>query len=363
LSMRRGALRTRNKKFSGLMNTSPISKNRHVLVLGGAGYVGNVLIPYLLDRGYSVTCADLLLYENGPLMVPYLSHPAFRFVQADCRDWASYDDMMQGVTDVIILAALVGDPITKVYPKESTEINVTGLKNFLQYCANQSLARVVFVSTCSNYGMRADDSLATEESALNPLSVYSKNKVEIEQYLMSEGSQLPFTILRFATAFGLSPRMRFDLTVSEFTRELALGRDLLVYDADTWRPYCHVLDMSRAMELVLQATEDLVCGEVFNTGGDMNNHTKRSIVEVVQQHLPEAQVRYQNHGSDPRNYRVDFSKIKKTLGFEPVFSVEQGVEELLTALESGIFYDADRRPNYFGNRKISLFDGPMVESS
>lgn len=333
---------------------------RHVLVVGGAGYVGSVLIPHLLSRGASVTCADLLLYENGPLMLPYWGRPDFRFLHADLRDAACYESMLEGVTDVVLLASLVGDPVTKKYPVPSRDINVDGTKKFLDYCGRRNLARIVFVSTCSNYGMQQDDTPAAETSALNPLSVYARNKVEVEQYLMGGGVDVPFTILRFATAFGLSPRMRFDLTVSEFTRDVYLGRELLVYDPDTWRPYCHVKDMSIAIETVLEATEDKVVGEVFNTGHNLNNHTKRDIAAFVCKHIPGATISYKQHGSDPRNYRVDFSKIRECLGFEPRISVEHGVVELLQALRSGLFDGVDARPDFYGNRRIPLFEDISV---
>lgn len=338
------------------MNPEQFGRVRRVVVLGGAGYVGTVLMPHLLGHGFAVTCADLLLYENGPLVLPLWDCRGFRFLRADLRDSSTYDAILDGATDVVILAALVGDPITKKYPGPSKEINVEAVRNFLSAAQGRGLKRVVFVSTCSNYGLQKDHALATEASPLNPLSVYAHNKVEIEQFLTSGAVDLPFTILRFATAFGLSPRMRFDLTVSEFTREMYLGRELLVFDPDTWRPYCHVKDLARAIGAVLEAADKSVNGQVFNTGGDRNNHTKRSIVEIISKKLPGAKVVYKEHGTDPRNYRVDFAKIRQTLDFEPEYTVDEGVQELLRALESGIFAGVDAQPNFYGNRCI-----PMLE--
>jgi nucleoside-diphosphate-sugar epimerase len=336
---------------------------RRVLVVGGAGYVGNVLVPHLLSNGCAVTCADLLLYENAPLVLSQWGHPRFRFQRFDLRDAGGYESVMEGVTDVVLLAALVGDPITKKYPAHSAAINVNAAKTFLRFLRGRKLNKFVFVSTCSNYGLQPDGTPATESSELRPLSVYANNKVAVEKFLLEEMRDLPFTILRFSTAFGLSPRMRFDLTVSEFTREMFLGRDLLVYDADTWRPYCHVADLSAAIQRVLDFPLETVRGQVFNTGGDANNHTKRSIVEIIQQRLPRANVRYQEHGSDPRNYRVDFSKIRRVLHHTPRLTVADGVDELLVALQRGVFPDVDSRPNFYGNRQIPMLDAEPAQGS
>lgn len=338
------------------MNDESEFRDRHILVVGGAGYVGTVLVNQLLCKRCRVRVADNLIYSNDPLLMQHWNDPMFSYVNMDLRFDSTFADALEGITDIVFLAALVGDPITKKYPKQSHDINVVGTVKFLEAVETIQPLKFIFVSTCSNYGMHTAETPATEDSELNPLSIYAENKVEIENKLLKNDHGIPFTILRFATAFGLSPRMRFDLTVSEFTRDLYLGKELLVYDAETWRPYCHVNDMAEAMLLVLKADQDLVRGKVFNTGGDLNNYTKRSIVEIIQKHLPTANVHYQYHGGDPRNYRVDFSKIKEDLEFSPMFSVEQGIIELLDALKCGMFQFADDNPNFYGNRIIPRFE-------
>ena len=159
--------------------------------------------------------------------------------------------------------------------------------------------------------------------------------------------------LRFATAFGLSPRMRFDLTLSEFTRELASGKELLVYDAHTWRPYCHVQDFARLIQIVIEAPKEKVAFEVFNAGGDVNNATKQMIVDAVLEKVPGGKVLYQEHGNDPRNYRVSFDKVKSHLGFEPKYTIQDGVNELSDAIQSHVFDQVDDNLNLFGNYEIT----------
>jgi len=218
----------------------------------------------------------------------------------------------------------------------------------------KNLEHVLFVSTCSNYGLIPGNVEATEDYELKPLSLYAKHKVEIEQWLLGLKGKVDYsaTVLRFATAFGLSPRMRFDLTVSEFTRELYLGHELLVFDAHTWRPYCHVKDLSEAIRCVLEAKHDRVHFEVFNVGGEANNFTKQMIVDEILRQVPEGKVKYQEHGSDPRNYRVSFEKIREQLGFSIQYSVRRGVEELLGALREGLFDNVESQRCWFGNYEI-----------
>ena len=166
---------------------------------------------------------------------------------------------------------------------------------------------------------------------------------------MKDANRFSSTILRFSTAFGLSPRMRFDLTVNEFTRTLFLGEELLVYDAHTWRPYCHVQDFAEVIRRVLEAPAERVRGCVFNAGGDVNNFTKQMIVDAVLSQQADARVKYEKSGGDPRNYRVDFQRIRKTLYFEPEWTIPDGIRELIDAMKQGLFHDISSLENFHGN--------------
>src|SRR5262245_24156629 len=328
---------------------------RKVLVMGGAGYIGSVLTGRLLQAGYQVRCSDLLLYRNGVTVTPFLDHPDYEFMRCDLVDTARLERAFADVTDVVVLAGLVGDPITKKYPEASGRINDDGILRLIDFCNGQCLNRVIFVSTCSNYGLIPEDTTADEDFELNPLSLYAKSKVAAEQKLLALEGKVDYqpTVLRFATAFGLSPRMRFDLTVSEFTRAMFRGEDLLVYDAHTWRPYCHLKDFSEAIRRVIEAPVDRGAFEAFNAGGDVNNATKQTIVDTIKSYLPEAPVHYQAHGADPRNYRVNFGKIKRVLHFEPSMMVRDGVAELLGALGQGLFSDVEANKPFYGNYEIA----------
>lgn len=334
--------------------TTLSSDQRTVLIVGGAGYIGSVITPHLLSVGYRVKTLDRLLYNNSETVLPWINDPAYQFVYGDFADQRVLSDALDGVTDVIFLAGLVGDPITKTYPLESKTINEDAYTGGIPLLNGRGLNRVIFVSTCSNYGLIAGDQVADENFELAPLSLYSKAKVEIEQTLLGLKGSVDYTatILRFATAFGLSPRMRFDLTISEFVREVGQGKELLVYDPDTWRPYCHVQDFADVAGRVLAAPAGDVSFEVFNAGGDVNNFTKRMIVDEITKRIPDARIKYQEQGSDPRNYRVDFAKISNRLGFKPKFTVQDGIAELADALDLHLFDRVDARRNFHGNYEI-----------
>ena len=328
---------------------------KNILLIGGAGYIGTVLTSHFLTRGYKITVLDNFTYNNQFAVLPFLGEKGFRLVSGDMNDPDKLEEASEDVDDVVLLAGLVGDPITKKYPVESGLINEKGIKHCMDYFSDKAINKLIFISTCSNYGLIKENELADENFELNPLSLYAKAKVSNEQYLLDKKGNANYTgvILRFATAFGPSPRMRFDLTVSEFVRDIFFGRELVVFDENTWRPYCHVRDFARLIELVLNSDNATVNYEVFNAGGDVNNYTKKMIVETILEYIPEGNIKYSDNGSDPRNYRVSFEKVKKTLGFVPEYTVKDGIMELIDGLKNGIYADSLDDKNRYGNYEIN----------
>lgn len=327
---------------------------KNILLIGGAGYVGTVVTSHFLKLGYQVTVLDNFIYKNQFSISPYIGDSNYKLIFGDINDNEALKKASKGITDVILLAGLVGDPITKKYPAESAIINEKGVRNCMDFFNGRGIGKLVFISTCSNYGLIQENELADENFQLNPLSLYAKAKVSNEQYLMQKKEKVDYTgvVLRFATAFGLSPRMRFDLSVSEFVRDIFVGEELLVYDEHTWRPYCHVRDFARLLEIVMEADKTKVDFQVFNAGGDLNNLTKKMIVDEILKQIPYGNVKYGVNGNDPRNYRVSFKKVRETLGFEPRFSVKDGVTELIDALKIGLYSDSMENKNRYGNYEI-----------
>ncbi len=328
---------------------------KNVLLIGGEGYIGNIVAQNLMSNGSIVTSYDNLMYNNHQCVLNKIQLDNCNFIYGDMQDKKRLDSIIENFDAVVLLAGLVGDPITKKYPEESALINDQGVKNVIDLCAKYNVENFIFVSTCSNYGLIENNELADENHNLNPLSLYAKSKVNAEKYILSlkDKTNMHPTILRFATAFGLSSRMRFDLTVSEFTRELAMSKELLVYDAHTWRPYCHVQDFSRLIQMVLEAPKEKVAFEVFNAGGDVNNATKQMIVDMILNKIPDGKVKYQKYGSDPRNYRVNFNKVKTVLGFEPKYTIQDGINELVEAIDNHVFDHVDKNRNFHGNYEIN----------
>lgn len=321
---------------------------KKILILGGEGYIGQIVSKKLMSNEYLVISYDNLIYDQKRLKI-FEEDKNFKFVNGDIQDQDLLLQSLEDVFGVIILAGLVGDPITKKYPELSIDINHLGIKKAIDLSILKNVRRIIFVSTCSNYGLIKDNQTADEDFVLNPLSLYAKAKVDIEKYILSMKNKVDncFTIFRFATAFGLSTRMRYDLTVNEFTRQIYNNKDLEVYDPDTWRPYCHVEDFANLLQIALETSEKLINFEVFNAGMDNNNFTKRMIVEKIQEFIPTNKVNFvKKPGTDPRNYRVNFSKLKEQLGYDCQFTVEDGIREIIDQLKNNIEDKSDQLGNY-----------------
>jgi nucleoside-diphosphate-sugar epimerase len=327
---------------------------KNILLIGGAGYVGTVITSHFLKLGFKVKVLDNFVYQNQRAIESYLGDDNYEFHFGDLGDVAALEKASSGADYVVILGGLVGDPITKKYPEASNATNDLGVQRCIDFFDDKAIKNLIFISTCSNYGLIGENELADEDFDLNPLSLYAKAKVAAELHLMGKKGKVKYTgtVLRFATAFGLSPRMRFDLSVSEFVRDLFFGEELLVFDEHTWRPYCHVRDFARLIELVVSAKSEAVNFEVFNAGGEVNNFTKKMIVDTIASYLPEAKIKFGANGSDPRNYKVSFKKVKDRLGFEPRYSVKDGIEELISALKIGVYADSMSDKNKYGNYEI-----------
>jgi nucleoside-diphosphate-sugar epimerase len=339
--------------------TAKRNEDRRILIIGGCGYIGSVLVRLLLNRGYRVRVLDDLIYGNGSSIGDLFETEGFTMIRGDLRDGIALEAALDTITDVVLLAALVGDPMCKKYPDEARTTNEDGAKGVFDALHGLGIRNFVFTSTCSNYGLQVNDEPAAEDAELNPQSLYARTKISAEKYILEHAGRVDFcpTILRLATAYGLSHRMRFDLTVSEFTRELALGRELLVYDENTWRPYCHIQDIGSAVVSVLESPADDVAGQVFNVGSNSENYTKKMLVDTICSQVENARVRYAEGGSDPRDYRVSFDKIQSRLGFTTTFTVKDSVAALLEAIDCGLYSDVEGRRVFYGNYAMPGQDG------
>jgi nucleoside-diphosphate-sugar epimerase len=308
-----------------------------VLVTGGAGYVGSTLIPLLLAEGHQVRVIDELLHDGQSLLGAW-AHPNFEFSRADIRDIGAVREALVGIDGVVHLAAIVGDPACSRQPDLARQVNLEASLLLLEESRKGGVRRFVFASTCSNYGKMSDaESYVEETSELRPVSLYAETKVAVERAILgSHDREMGCTVLRFATIFGVSPRMRFDLTVNEFTLDLLTKRHLIVFGEQFWRPYIHVRDAARAIVLVLAGSEQSVPNEVFNVGSTRENYQKLQLVDMIRPYAPDAKVEFVHKEEDPRNYRVSFAKIKEKLGFDVTLDVSCGIREVARLVENGI---------------------------
>lgn len=323
-------------------------RDKPVLVTGGAGYIGSVLVRQLLAKGFKVRVADILR-SGGESLIEIADNQNFAFFKADVRDAIAMHELVRGCGAVVHLAAIVGDPACKAEPELARSTNFDGSIQLYEIALMEGCSRFVFASTCSNYGkMSSSDAYVNEVSPLAPVSLYAETKVAVEKYLLSQGrfNTCKPTCLRFATVYGLSPRIRFDLTVNEFTKELKMGRELTVYGEQFWRPYCHVEDLARSVVAVLEEREDAVTFEVFNVGDTSENYTKKMIVGEISERIPDARIKYVQMSEDPRDYKVNFDKIKRNLGFSITRRVHDGIAQIVKLLDSSLLSDPDDRKYY-----------------
>ena len=313
-----------------------------VLVTGGAGYIGSVLVRQLLNKGYSVRALDNLNF-GGDALIDVMLNPNFEFMKGDVRNAEDVKLALEGVEAIAHLAAIVGDPACKKYSDDANTTNWDGSVALFDAAEAAGVKRFIFASTCSNYGKMSDpDSFVTETSELNPVSLYAELKVKFEKYLLEDNkdSNMCSTALRFSTVYGFSPRIRFDLTVNEFTRNATVNGEQPIWGAQFWRPYCHVDDLARAVVLVIESADEKVRANVFNVGSTEENYNKGMIIEEVCKVVPNVKVDYVEMNEDPRDYRVNFDKIKNELGYTITKTVPDGVKEIYTLLKTGIVTDS-----------------------
>ena len=317
-----------------------------ILITGGAGYIGSILTTELLNEGFRVKVLDNLMH-GGESLLPVLGNDKFEFVKGDVRNKEHLLIALEGIDNVIHLAAIVGDPASKRMPKETKEINLEATKKLINLSKETGVKRFLFFSTCSNYGTSDSDKLSDESSPLNPISLYAETKVEAEKYVVSSVEQgFAPCVFRVSSVFGTSPRIRFDLTVNQFVLEALRDKKLTIFAPNLWRPYIHIRDVARIVKMVLRAPKEKAMGEVYNVGGNLMSYTKMSIAELILKHIPQTKIEVLDKGTDLRNYRVSFEKVARTFSFLPQRTIEDGILEVMTVIQKNLITDYTNRRFY-----------------
>jgi nucleoside-diphosphate-sugar epimerase len=296
---------------------------KKIFITGGAGYIGTSLIPMLLEKNYKVTVYDSLIFNNGDKLIPFIDNPNFYFIKGDVRDEKLLSQHIKNHDVIIHLAALVGFPICREKGEmESFDVNTRGTEIVINNLSPDQY--LLFGSTGSNYGEVLD--VCTEETPLNPLSIYGKSKTEAEQLVMERKNSTAF---RFATAFGVSPRLRLDLLVNDLTHKAITEGYAVIYESHFMRTFIHVKDIARVFVFAIE-NSDKMKDNVYNIGSDEMNFSKKEVCEIIKEQLPNSYFNYANVGedADKRNYVVSYEKIK-SLGFNTTISLEMGIKDLI----------------------------------
>jgi nucleoside-diphosphate-sugar epimerase len=316
-----------------------VSEQAPVLVTGGAGYVGSHVVRKLLAQGRRVRVLDSFMYGSHGLAA-VRRHPNLELLEGDIRHMDTLTRAVKGVDRVIALAAIVGDQACDLDPDETGTINLEATRLLAEVCQRAKVRRVVFASSCSVYGANSNLTL-NEGSWLNPVSLYARTRIRSEAELLRRTGDLSVAILRLATVFGLSARMRLDLVVNTFTAHAYFNRQVRVFGGTQWRPNLHCQDAADAFIAAADAPDEAVRGEIFNVGDNGANHTIREVAEIVGRVVPDVKVEVIEASPDQRDYRVSFDKIRHVLGFRTRFTVEDGVREMALSFAAGELKDPD----------------------
>ncbi|MCK4935044.1 MAG: NAD(P)-dependent oxidoreductase [Simkaniaceae bacterium] len=297
---------------------------QHVLITGGAGYIGSVLTPLLLQKGYQVTVVDNLFFKQVSLLNCF-EHAHFSFVKGDVCNQALMLPLIQSADIIIPLAAIVGAPACDAHPDHAQQINYDAVEFIIKN--KTDLQKMLFPNTNSGYGIGQKEEYCTEKTPLNPVSLYGRLKVAIENMLLDAGG----ISFRLATVFGVSPRMRIDLLVNDFTFKACQDRSLVLFEEHFKRNYIHVKDVARAFLFGIE-NFDKMQGQAYNVGLSSANLSKRELAEKIKVYIKELYIHSAPIGKDPdkRDYIVSNAKLE-SLGYLPTKSLDEGIQEVITA--------------------------------
>lgn len=322
--------------------------NRHVLVTGGAGYVGAVLVPKLLSEGYGVTVLDWYIY--GDVLSPVAGHPNLTQVHGDIRDPSKVAQALGDCDSVIHLACISNDPSFELDPALGKTINYDATKQLIDMAVGRGISRFIYASSSSVYGVKQEDRV-TEDLPLEPLTDYSKFKAVCETYLKEHAGTMPYLILRPATICGYSPRMRFDLTVNILTLQALTTKEITVFGGNQLRPSLHIEDMTDLYVRCLSIPDSRINGKTFNAGYE--NYTVMETAEMIKRTVGDPGVTITvKPTNDNRSYHICSDLIRDELGFVPGHTVEDAIRDIAAAFKSGKFPGAQTDAKYYNIRTM-----------
>lgn len=327
-SVEAGAKSNGNDSGAG---SAVLGSERPVLVIGGAGYIGSALLPMLLRAGWRVRLLDVMMYGTEPI-ANILSHPNLQIVRGDFRKVEHLINAVQGVSDVVHLGGIVGDPACALDEDLTIDVNVSATRSVAEVARGAGVRRLVFASSCSVYG--ANNTTVDEHSALHPVSLYARTKLASEQVLLAMiNHNFQPVILRFATIFGISGRMRFDLVVNLLTAKAILEKRITVCNGEQWRPFVHVDDVARSLFAFLEQPEVPSSDfPVFNIGASESNFTINQVAKHIEALVPDSEIVLSRSDEDRRDYRVCFDKLA-SIGFSMKWTLDEGIQQVVDTVK------------------------------
>lgn len=310
-----------------------------VLVTGAAGYIGTHTVRELLKSGHTVIMVDNNHVGQGVGFLEFIGNANVQIKIGDIRDYDFIEQVTVNIDKIVHLAAIVGEPACDKDEKLAYEINVTGTQNIIKACIKNNIKHLHFMSTASSYGVQDDETIANEETAVNPISFYAKTKLDMEEEILNATNENFYaTIFRPSTVHGMSTRMRFDLLVNTMSKHCYMDKKLSLFGLTLWRPIFWVGDAGRAINLVINSDKEQVANQIFNCGNNSENYQIKEIGEIVASEYKDIEVTYDSSFRDARSYKVDFSKFEK-IGFRVSKDLRECVKEIKFALEKKIIND------------------------
>jgi nucleoside-diphosphate-sugar epimerase len=331
-------------RLHGLSNSWTTGPAKRVLVVGGGGFLGSVLTQKLLRAGFRVRVLDSFIYGKKSLD-SLAGDENLEIVEGDLRNIHTCVNSLDDIDAVTLLAAIVGDPASKVRPTETIETNVLAAQALASACKLHHINRFLYASTCSVYGVGGD--LLDEDSPLNPVSLYARTKIESEKIILGMGDDyFSPTILRMGTLYGYSSRMRFDLVVNTMSMKSYLDRQIQVFGGRQWRPLLGVEDAADVYIRCIEADLEKVGNRVFNVGSDNQNYRIEEVAEIIGDALGKIKITRDNSNLDARDYRVSFARLEEAVGFKPQQTISNAARDIFEKLNSGAIRNPTQKIYY-----------------
>ena len=308
-----------------------VDKEKQVVVTGGAGYLGSVLVPMLLTEGYRVHILDRFYFGRNAIK-NIENHPNLKITNVDIFHHDNISDLFKDVGTLIHLASISNDPSGDLDPNLTIQTNFLATVSLARRAKAEGVKKIIFISSCSVYGASGDTFL-DEQSPVGPTTLYALSKLQCENEILPlADSKFTVTILRFATLFGYSPRMRFDLAVNVMGKRALQGKSILLFgDGSQYRPFLHVIDAARAIMGVMKEETYITNKQIFNVGNSQLNFMIKDLVPLIQSYFPESKIEKVENNKDNRSYRVIFKKFERICGFQTLYDIEHGVREIESA--------------------------------